>query len=55
MKDLVTNNKQDALEKQVKEAKDWTRLYMKDAFQEIKEPNISGVNNFLGIFDPNNS
>jgi hypothetical protein len=55
MKDLVINNKEDALERQAEEAKDWTQLYMKEAFQDIKEPIIYGVNNFSGIFDPSNS
>ena len=55
MKDLVINNKKDALEKQAEEVEDWTQLYMKESFQDIKEPIIFGINNLSGISDPSNS
>ena len=58
MKDLVINDKEDVLEQQPKNVKDWNEQLMQEFFQEqdqeAKKCTRFGINNFSKKYDPSN-
>ena len=55
VKDLIINTEQHILAKQSEGNSDSMESFIEEALRSIKAPVISGLNNYLGIFDPSNS
>ena len=55
IKDLIINTEEHALDKQLEGDKHLMELLIKEAFEHIKAPLISGFINYLGISYFNNS